>query len=221
VGASSAITSLELYDCLNHVRPTSVLATDFFDRLDFVTPPESGWTVAFDAEGRAVQAVGYGFALALTGKQPRRYPVNALLARSVAKRIVPTALDQYADAKNRKTLPLFHPLCMQRAAIDQNFSVGRFDVFTASPNRFHLIRAMNCLNRCYFSEVELRKALRLCSNALEEGGLLLVGRSVDEEDGRVTASLYEKIGGKLTRQWDENEGSELNALVDEATPEAV
>ncbi len=213
VGASSGITSLELFDELSHIRPVGVLASDFFDHLELVTPPDSGWTIVFDAEGRPVQAIGYGFALSLTAREARRYPVNRLLAGSVQRRIVPRSVALRAAGNAVRTVPLFHPLCLERAKNDSNFTLARHDVFAPMPGRFQMIRAMNFLNRCYFHEPALRKALQLCAEGLEPGGLLLIGRSVDEEDDRVTASLYEKIEDRLVWRWDENEGSELKPLL--------
>ena len=58
IGASSAITSLELFRAFENRHPVAVHASDFYAHLDFVVCAGSPWTIVFDADGRALQFVG-------------------------------------------------------------------------------------------------------------------------------------------------------------------
>jgi hypothetical protein len=86
---------------------------------------------------------------------------------------------------------------------------------------FHVIRAANILNHCYFDPDTLEKMLANLRERLRPGGLLVVCRTVPE--GTNHGSVF-RLGddGRFLRVADLNDGSEIADLVlDLAPSEAV
>jgi hypothetical protein len=68
---------------------------------------------------------------------------------------------------------------------------------------------MNILTPHHFDEARIRDGIRMCVQNLVEGGLLILGRSIDEEDGRTAATAFEWTGRRLFPVWDLHEGSDV------------
>ncbi len=72
---------------------------------------------------------------------------------------------------------------------------------------------MNVLNPHYFPADRIKAAVRTLAADLEEGGLLVIGRSVEEEGGTNRATAFLKQGPRLRPAWDFGAGAEVRELV--------
>lgn len=225
VGCSSAISSLELFDRLIRERPTEVHASDYFDALYLVRVPTTDWTVVFDATYEPLQLVGRWLVLSARTPAPWRYPVNRLAGRSACRRLLPVArellrkhLGGDQDVAAVREVSLFHPRAAGRARESAGFLLNRHNLFEPNSVPAHVVRAMNVLTTNHFSEEQVRIGIRACAANLLPGGLLILGRSIDEEDGRARASAYHigRGGGGAEEVWRSNEGYERPDLVHEA-----
>lgn len=232
VGASNAITSLQLFRQLSARRPVHVHASDWFDCLYFVQVRGRSWTTVLDADGEPAQYVGHGLvlsALRLKNTEGRRFPVNWLIKRWLDRTLLPHARSALAQALGgsvtwtspesrslpRATvtrLPLMHPECAAALRTTKAFTYGRHDAFQPTTEVFHCVRALNFLNPGYFDPSQVARGVRACALGLLPGGLLIIGRTMDESDGHTRATAFVRKGGTLEPVWDLNEGSEIRDL---------
>lgn len=92
-------------------------------------------------------------------------------------------------------------------AIEDDILLDRRD-----PQRFHVVRAANILNRCYFDPETLEKMLANLRDRLRPSGLLVVCRTLPE--GKNHGSVFE-LGedGRFSVVAHLNDGSEIADLV--------
>jgi len=221
IGVSNGITSLELYERFSRGRDITLYATDYYDRLYFVDVPNTVWTIVFDTKGTPLQFVSNYFVLSAQSMPPYRYPVNRAVQRYVMSKILPRALallDDQSDSVKRtavRTVPLFHPMCLDIAKQNRKFVLGRHNAFEPNPIPCHVIRAMNLLTRKHLATVNIREALRACSYNLAENGYLILGRTIDEDDGRIAATAFVRKVNRFVLGWRLNEGYEHEDLVEQ------
>ena len=78
-------------------------------------------------------------------------------------------------------------------------------------NSFDIVRCMNVLNLCYFSRDKIISAIRNIALSLREGGILQLGRTVNNGQNRV--SFYIKTNNKFKVIHEISGGYELNDIV--------
>ena len=89
----------------------------------------------------------------------------------------------------------------------------RFDVFSGpTEKKYTFIRCMNLLNSCYFNNEQIAAAVANLRDSLIEGGILLLGRTIDTDKNR--ASFYRKEGKKLYLMSEKNGGAEIHSIVE-------
>lgn len=87
-----------------------------------------------------------------------------------------------------------------------------FDVFTTTiSTKFNFVRCMNLLNLGYFNEQTICKALVNLSNAIDNKGILLIGRT--NSNGVNNASFFKKEQDRFILLKDVNGGSEIKRLI--------
>ncbi len=202
MGVSSGVTSLELYREMQQRRSVQMIASDYYDHLTLVDVPgtilrHQVWTVAFDTENRPIQTTGLG---TVFGFKP--YPWRYAFVRLAQK---------WVDRHVR----LFHPEVIQAAKTDPAFRIVHHDVFSPNPYPCHIVRAMNVITPKHFSREQTQSAIRASVHHLLPGGWLVLGRSIDEEDGRLRATVYQQQDGRLFPLWDYQGGYEWPELVSE------
>ncbi len=226
LGVSDGTTSFELHaELARHWKRIRFVMSDFFDSLYVVRFEDSPWTCILDATLAPIQYVSRRFVLTPQRRPGWRLPFNRLLLRSVERALGPRA----TDAAKRSDLAVEPPksppgvriervrmvtkACADLLARDSNVTFIRHDVLTPIAGKFHLVRAMNVLNRSYFDAAQLALAISHAREALHDGGVLVVGRCIDEQDGRSATTVYRKSGGKLEFITRFHEGSELESLI--------
>jgi len=223
VGSSNGISSLELFERFRQARPVILHASDYYDRIYLVTIPRSGWTVVFDARQQPLQFVSSYFALSARLPVSWRYPINRIVQRhvrrflSTAQELLKLHLGGQRDLSQVREVSLFHPRAVQSERQNGNFLLRQHNLFDPNPIACHIVRAMNILTLDHFPADRVRVGIEACLKNLQPGGLLLLGRSLDEQDGRVRASAYELRGEMIHEAWNINNGYEHPELVREAT----
>jgi hypothetical protein len=225
LGVSDGTTSVELHADLKACwADVSLVMSDAFDRIWVVRRPASPWTCVLDADLRPLQYYSRRFVLPADPPPSWRIPLNRLVRARVVKREGPRFLeiaDLLRSGGESASLPpgvtAERILLVGRAAAallakDPGVTFVRHDATRPLSGRFHLVRAMNVLNRAYFDEATLRRAIGHVRDALEPGGVFLAGRSIDEQDGRTAATVFVRTGDRLEVRRRFNEGSELEAL---------
>lgn len=95
----------------------------------------------------------------------------------------------YSQNSHNVRIRVLHPDVETRVDTG-DFTVKRMDVFTELEDRYDVILCFNLLLREYFPEDQIAKGINNLKNALNEGGLLIMG---DE----VSFSVAQKRGGQL------------------------
>lgn len=224
VGASSGITSLELWQALIAQRPARVHASDYYTQLMITRMAHCPWAVVCDEDGAELQFVGAHFVLRAKQGESALRPVNRWLQRR-ARRFLPQVAEVLQAHRAGQPLPhaatlefaqLWHPECSRTAAHDARFSLGRHDVFMPSPPVWHVVRVMNVLNPGYFSAERQRAAVQALVQSLLPGGVLIVGRTREEADASTAVSFFVREAGGLRVLLDLQGGAENRALILEA-----
>jgi hypothetical protein len=225
LGVSDGTTSVELFrDLKRHWPQLSFVMSDAFDRIWVVRREGSRWTCVLDADLNPLQY--YSRRFVLPHDPPSwRLLVNRLLHRRVRKRETPRFLEvaeTLRRAGNASSAPpgfsaeqvvLVGRAASALLASDGGVSFVRQDVTKPLSGRFHLVRAMNVLNRAYFDDATLRVAVGHVRDAVLPGGAFLVGRSIDEQDRRTAATLFLRTEGGFEVRRRFHEGSEIEPLV--------
>ncbi len=87
-----------------------------------------------------------------------------------------------------------------------------YDIFNdVIINSFGIVRCMNVLNLCYFSRDKIVSAIRNIALSLREGGILQLGRTLNNGQNRV--SFYTKTNNKFKVIHEISGGYELNDIV--------
>ncbi len=218
MGASSAITSLELFQRFALERNVRLVASDYFDKLTLVTLPNNRWTVTFDAQSQPIQTTGLGTVFG-TQPYPWRYALVRLTQLWVNSSVIPAArsLLKQGPADSHQQVSLFHPEAVAQSRSDSRFHLTRHDIFQPNPVHCDIVRAMNVITPRHFTREQTQTAICSSVHHLREGGWLILGRSIDEEDGRLRATVYQLVDGQLTPLWIHHEGYEWPELVAELT----
>lgn len=210
VAASNAITSLELFEALSHLKNFTLHATDLTHEFRVVSVPGSRWRVAFDNLGRPLQFVGYGLVIDAHREERQRYVINQLLARFLKSKILPAAKDCLSADNGVEKISAFHPRAVELARTEPRFTLGQGDIFEPSDGSFKMIRAMCVLNTLPDSQV--RKALQAICGSLVNSGLLVVGNNPGKAASAPT-TIFERRGNRLTVVRDLVGGTEKRELI--------
>lgn len=215
MAASNGITSLELFRSLKSVVDVRLLATDRFTEISIVPVPGSSWRVVFDAVGRPLQFVAPGKVLSAYRREPLRFPINRLWQAWVRRKVLPKAvrmLEQggagvFVGASVHR-VSLFHPQCLREAHVNRKFELAQHDALEPFCRQADIVRAMNFLTRRHLGLADFRTAANAVACSVVDGGLLIQGRNVDEDNGTLRATVFERQGGRLVPLQDFGGGSE-------------
>jgi hypothetical protein len=225
MAASNGITSLELFMRLARRGNVTVHCSDLHDTIYVVAPNGSRWKTIFDLDGRPLQYVGCGFVLSGCKAEPLRYPVNRVVqvwAKSCLLQRAATLLkaasfrqDQHAVQLSGgmvRRIRLVHPECDRLVRSEPRFTVGRDNLFSPRPRQFDIVRIMNALTPQHFEVERVLDGISRCAANVVEGGMFIVGRSVDEENGHLRATAFVRRQSSLIPCRDFGEGYELKGL---------
>jgi len=163
--------------------------------LQIITPPFV--FIVFHVESRTLHPLDYLIRLLVT----------ALYARPL--------LEGYIAGRpgiERTRLELLCRECRAYTSKQNNFRFDSYDVLLGPTERFDIIRAMNVLNYGYFSEAQLRNAVKNIIQSLSQGGLFITGSNM----GRgtiVDGGIYKKIKNRMERIEISGKGSKVDALI--------
>lgn len=188
VGVSTGITTAEFADFLSSTGAAAdIVATDLYVDAYIVEPfqglrilaDHDGWPMQYDLGGKAIRP------------WIRRldYLTLAFIPRMLAKMYFQRQAAALIRQGKHKAVRLISPRLVNRADIKliEDDILARSDAFLHS---FDLIRAANILNRDYFTERSLRRAVGNIHSYLRgPGALFLITRT--DASGRNAGTLFE------------------------------
>lgn len=197
---SSGVTSIELYNCLS----SAGLNFSFFVSDKYSEFTISGKSVCrvHDMDGKFVE--GYVFSILANPQLSAKVFISKLLGIFLQK--IPVSQDA-------STFYLYDAKLLDMI-ISGAVEHLRYDLLSGNTlsTQFTFVRCMNVLNRGNFSDEEIRNALSHLVSSLDEGGILLVGRTeLDTLQNR--ASFFVKEKGIMRVCRETGGGSEIKDLI--------
>jgi hypothetical protein len=172
MAASDGITSLELFNRLQAVRPVRLRSSDYYDSISMAKRGPA--YIFYDQDGSVLQvALGR---IALRSKRS-----NRTLARLLSP-----------DMTKMVRIPLLHPRAIAKSRADDRFTLARDSFFDPAPGQYELVRVMNALGERNFQREDIERAIRAIAPTVAIGGLLILGRNADERDGRSEATIFKR-----------------------------
>lgn len=150
-----------------------------------------------EPDGRPLQYVRRPFAVSVGHAEPRRYPVNRLVALLARRRFTRLRLGagslEAARARGWqiRRIPFTHPLARELARRNPRFQFRLRSVFDHTGPACDVLRTMNIFNRSYFPPGDLARGADAVFQSLRPGGIWIVGRTW-EEDSSNHASLLRR-----------------------------
>lgn len=226
---SNGVTSAEWFHVLRGDYPALQFTAS--DRLLYLIEahlPERRETYILEPDGTPIQYVRPPFVVSLVQPQRWFYPINRRVQRralerwrrELARRLrLPggweedfTLSERVADSPFLlRRLPLSDPSVL--ALRGRQFHLRTHSVFQPLEQPVDIIRTMNILNGAYFTEEQLRAAVRAIGESLRPGGIWIVGRDLVFDESAHDVSVIQKSADG----WDVlariGAGSELEPLV--------
>lgn len=177
-------------------------------RNKFFVAEDKGSKAVFDSNGTLLELVVPPFVYNI--HKPEHfflYPINYIHRAVAMSRVVPLLRANLHSGKNIKTLLLVCARARELATSDPRFHLVQYDLLQPMKNlgKFTLVRAMNVLNRSYFSERQMRTIVSHITASMEDGALFLAG-SNQERGSPVKGAIYRKVDGNFSLLWTSAEG---------------
>jgi hypothetical protein len=163
--------------------------------LQIITPPFV--FIVFHVESRTLHPLDYLIQLFLT----------ALYVRPLLK-----AYRAGRPGIESTKLELLCQECRAYTSAQNNFRFDRYDVLSGPTERFDIIRAMNVLNHDYFSEAQLKSAVKNIIQSLSQGGLFITGSNM-ERGTEVNGGIYKKVKNRMERIEMSGKGSKVDTMI--------
>jgi chemotaxis methyl-accepting protein methylase len=216
LGASDGRTSVEFFGKLAELEQHRLefVASDYAPNVQEVSREGCATRIILDPRSKKLlQTVRPPFVFNVTRREsPLLFPLNRCILRYLLKTKVLELLDQLQSADDRvqvKEIPLLHPATVRLIHDDARFRFERYDVLTPTDQSYDLVRAMNVLNRAYFSSSQICRAVAFIYASLNPGGIFVVG-SNSEARSRVRGTIYRKTGSGFESLFISHGGSEIN-----------
>ena len=212
IAVSSAITSVELYECLSQLHSVRFEASDFYHRIWLVV--HQGWTIAFDEGNHPVQMAGYGMVMSIHRGEPWHLILNKTAQSYVKRFVIPVAkakLLQHREQRSFdysetvKPVSLFHPIAHRLTQRSPGFVLCQRNGLQPLARKSHLIRVLNFLTPRHLARDQIVEGWKSLSSSLHPGGFLIVGRTRDESDGALLVSAYQMEMGMMVKRWEMDE----------------
>lgn len=172
IGVSDGITTLEAVRYLREVRHCTISAIGIDLHSELSRFGGSCVSEYRSNSGDPILARLGPFLLTVGPGASPRQPISRFIASQYLK-----LRRMRRQLRERKRIGLVNPLA--RACPDIAFDVQNiFDARQEWTGHFTIVRAANVLNRDYFSEAEIARAIRILFDYLQVGGRLLISRNL-------------------------------------------
>jgi hypothetical protein len=206
LGASTGVTSVDLYETLAQSWNVAFTASDLYRDAFAISAPRQHWSIVLDAAGEILQHVLGPFVLPGQLDESRAYPVNHALKRWSERVLVPRArralmLDTQAQTRDYFTaaevddlavrrLPFFSWRCLELVRRGPRFRFVTHDVTEPAPVQATIVRAVNIITSEYFDLCTATRAIGHALRAVEPGGYLVAGQSRGLDPTAMRATVF-------------------------------
>jgi hypothetical protein len=218
IGASDGRTSCALYEHLNHVygERLDFLASDCAPYLYVLKRSQGASRLIIDDQQHVLQIITPPFVFIVFHVESRTlHPLDYLIRLLLTALYARPLLEGHKSGRPGIECTRLELLCQECRAYtsrQNNFRFDRYDVLSGPTERFDIIRAMNILNQDYFSEVQLRNAVKNIIQSLNPGGLFITGSNM-ERGTTVNGGIYKKVNNCMERIEISGKGSKIDTLI--------
>jgi hypothetical protein len=218
IGVSDGRSSCGLYDRLNrsYGGRLNFMASDYAPFLYVLRKERSKSRIIIDEQDHLLQIVTPPFVFIVVRPESRKlYPLNHLMRYLATMFYARPLLKAYKAGEpgiERTRVALLCGECRTLVAKAGNFRFRQYDVLSGPLDRFDVIRAMNVLNKGYFSDAQLSLALGNIALSLNDGGLFITGSNT-AQGSTVDGAIYRKNVDRMERLQTSGKGSQIDALI--------
>ncbi len=197
LGVSDGRTAFDFFSALSDsgTRGLEFLASDFAPYATIISDPSTRLSIALGHQEELTQVVWPPFVFSVPRRESRLlYPLNALILDTLLRTSVPRLISRYEDGDetiHTRRVTLICGALSRLVKDDPRVDFMQYDVMKPSDRRFDIVRAMNVLNQEYFSDEQLKVALRNIRDSLEDGGVFVTGKN-ESPDSQVAGGVYKK-----------------------------
>jgi hypothetical protein len=229
LGASTGVTSVDLFDALSRKWDVDFTVSDLYRDAFAVSAPAWRWAIVLDGQGNVLQHVIGRFVLPGQLDESAAYQANRALKRWSERVLVPRAREALAQdptARERpyfaagevnglviQRLPFFSWRCLDLMRRTPRFRFVIHDVTEPLPATATVVRAVNILTREYFDLPTLTRAIGHALRAVEPGGYFVAGQSRGLDPTAMRATVFRVRDGSAEIAARVGDGYELEELV--------
>lgn len=165
--------------------------------------------IILDHQKKILQMISPPFVLNTIKKESKLfYPINSIVRAFLKKKYLKKL--QNVSKVSIKQIPLFCTDALKLAEENKNFSLKQENILDIqSKYKYQIIRAMNVLNKSYFSMEQINKIIKNFFEHLEDNGILIVG-SNQNAGSLVNGSIFQKKEDHLIKLEDSGQGFSLS-----------
>ena len=213
IGISSGMTTLELNAALVAAGHSLRLTGTDLSLKAFIVPVAKGCRALIDGAGHILQYDLFGIPVRPWRRRLDYFSGMIAVRACLNRTCAPRARRSLAANRVLRRVDLVSPKLLQRCDI----AVEQDDITVENPafgGRFDFVRAANVLNRDYFDEPTLRRALsHVVSYLAGPGALLLVARTLGRDEHHGTLFEMTEQGHRFRIIEQYGDGSEVEGLV--------
>lgn len=219
MGVSDARNSCDFYNAFvaSIGREPEFFATDVCFEVFAIRRRHARTTVVVDQQGHVLQIVFPPFVLpAKNGWRAFiHFPLNALLGFVLLKTSVSRTLDSYRKSEAsiiETAISLVCPEAKRLASQTPRFHLEQRSALAKPVRTYTTVRALNLLNRSYFSDVTIAQAVQNTLASLSDRGAFLVGSNGDS-GSVVNGAVYLKQQDRFRQILSSGNGSEIENII--------
>lgn len=210
---SDGRTALDFFERISEsFQKLSYHASDFNPRVDVLQKGSLKVTIAKDQ--KVIEIMIPPFVLnRMRQEKMYLFPINRLLSFMAYHLFAkPLVRDFQRGEVTSQELLLFAPKVLQKAEEDSRFQLSQQDLLEPLPIQSHAIRAMNVLNRSYFTAQEFKRIIQNIHNGLLHGGIFITGSNQDA-GSTVHGGVYQKTPSGFVKVMQSGDGSPVEEFI--------
>lgn len=217
LAVSDGRTSVDFYEVLRSNLPNQLdfLGSDLDLEFHVLNFGRSGRAI-YDCRGTCLQLVIPPFVHARRSEpRSRLLFLDRFFGKLLSSSLVPS-LDELLRRRNERVskIRLLSPRAAELESRSPNVRFEQADLLERPRGlgTFHIVRAMNVLNRSYFREEFLRHAVCNVFLALKENGVFVTGSNQDA-GSEVEGGVYRRRGDRFVPEYEANGGSPVREIL--------
>lgn len=216
LGISDGRTATEFFEKLADVYPQLVFYASDRDPMVYILE-QGNLKVTLSRTNRILEIVWPPFVFNTINRESAwRHPIRRVVQAVAERRKIPPLLAAYeVGVVKTKEAFLVAPATLALSRRDSRFRLERYDILTPFHRQSQVVRVMNLLNPCYFSNGEFERIVTNIYHGLVNDGFLLTGSNLEAET-TVHGGIFQKVGSGFRRIWRSGNGSPIESLIERA-----